>query len=197
MPLEQEAPKPVGVILAGGQGTRMAGQDKGLLEHKGRTFAEHLYHTLKPACELVAVNCNRHPDRYHAFADDLFADASDPAIENVGPLAGILTSLRRYPNRLLLFTPCDTPLLTERYADLMLSSNLASIARFAMAKDKPHYLHCLLTSEYLPALEDYLALGRRSVHGWLAAIKAEPVVFQRNAQMFSNVNSPSDLQKMH
>jgi molybdopterin-guanine dinucleotide biosynthesis protein A len=45
-------------------------------------------------------------------------------------------------------------------------------------------------------LQDYLDGGRRSVHGWLATVKAVPVDFDDAPDQFVNVNCEDDQRRL-
>ena len=50
--------KPPGVILAGGQATRMGGGDKGLLSLGGKPLLQHVVDRLAPQVSEIALNAN-------------------------------------------------------------------------------------------------------------------------------------------
>ena len=82
--------KPLGVILAGGQATRMGGGDKGLLQIGGQSLLSHVINRLAPQVDGLALNANGDPGR--------FADLGLPVLPDTiegfaGPLAGVLAGL--------------------------------------------------------------------------------------------------------
>ncbi|MEQ4583771.1 MAG: NTP transferase domain-containing protein, partial [Pantoea agglomerans] len=44
-----------GIILAGGQGRRMGGQDKGLVQLDGRPLYQHVLERLRPQVDIVMI----------------------------------------------------------------------------------------------------------------------------------------------
>lgn len=82
--------RPLGVILAGGQATRMGGRDKGLLMLGGRPLLAHVIDRLSPQVAGMALNANGDPDRFSGFGLPVLPDsvAGFP-----GPLAGVLAGL--------------------------------------------------------------------------------------------------------
>lgn len=106
---------PVGLVLAGGQSTRM-GQDKGMLDYHGKPQAEYLAEVLASSgLEDVAISANGgqydylpypvHPDRVQGF----------------GPLGGLATTMAAYPGRALFVVACDLPFVTKRSMEVLLS----------------------------------------------------------------------------
>ena len=52
------------VILAGGQGRRMGGADKGLVEYRGRPLIEWVLEVLTPQVDELVISANRNLDTY-------------------------------------------------------------------------------------------------------------------------------------
>lgn len=96
------------LLLAGGRGSRMGGQDKGLIDWQGLPLIAHLHALVRPLSDDLIISCNRNHDRYRAYADQLVSDA-DTSFP--GPLAGIRAALQIARHPWLLVLPCDTPAL--------------------------------------------------------------------------------------
>ena len=114
---DDSSPLPCSILLlAGGRGQRMGGQDKGLLEWQGQPLIAHLHHLVRPLTDDLIISCNRNPDRYTPYADQLVSDGST---DFPGPLAGIRAGLNAARHEHLLILPCDVPHLDARLlADL-------------------------------------------------------------------------------
>jgi molybdopterin-guanine dinucleotide biosynthesis protein A len=82
--------RPLGVILAGGQATRMGGGDKGLLPLGEDTLLDHVIDRLSPQVDAIALNANGDPARFDAFGLPVVPDSIDGF---PGPLAGVLAGL--------------------------------------------------------------------------------------------------------
>ncbi|MCX7558801.1 molybdenum cofactor guanylyltransferase MobA [Sulfitobacter sp. F26204] len=82
--------QPVGVILAGGQATRMGGGDKGLLFLGGQTLLRRVIDRLEPQVAGLALNANGDPARFAPFGLPVLADPIDGF---AGPLAGVLAGM--------------------------------------------------------------------------------------------------------
>ena len=74
-----------GVVLAGGQGSRMGGVDKGLVPFRGRPLVEHVIERLRPQVDTILINANRNPEAYAAFGHPVISDEIEGF---AGPLAG-------------------------------------------------------------------------------------------------------------
>lgn len=82
---------PVGVILAGGRGTRMGGVDKPLLPINGRPMLSRVIDRLAPQVEGLVLSANGDPARFQSFGLPVVADTIEGF---AGPLAGILAGMR-------------------------------------------------------------------------------------------------------
>ncbi len=105
------------LLLAGGRGQRMGGQDKGLLPWHGQPLIAHLHATVRPLTDDLIISCNRNNERYAVYADRLVTDDSS---DFPGPLAGIRAGLAvaRHPHLLVL--PCDVPQVDRTLLQSML-----------------------------------------------------------------------------
>ncbi len=81
---------PPGVILAGGQATRMGGGDKGLLPLGEATILDHVLDRLAPQAGALALNANGDATRFARFGLPVLPD---PVEGFPGPLAGVLAGL--------------------------------------------------------------------------------------------------------
>ena len=80
----------VGIILAGGSGTRMGVADKALVNIRGRTMLERVIERLKPQVEQLVLSANGDPARFAAFGVPVVPDSA----LGLGPLAGLLAGMR-------------------------------------------------------------------------------------------------------
>ncbi|MGR3634859.1 MAG: molybdenum cofactor guanylyltransferase MobA [Shimia sp.] len=82
--------QPLGVILAGGQATRMGGGDKGRLMLGDRSILSHVIDRLEPQVAGLALNANGDGTRFDDLGLPVIADDLDGF---AGPLAGVLAGL--------------------------------------------------------------------------------------------------------
>lgn len=154
------------VLLAGGQGSRLGGRDKGLMVWRGEPVAAHLACVAKQLTSEVLISCNRNRAVYQQWADRLVADDA-PGFP--GPLAGILAGLRACSGTHMLVLPCDMPQL-----DAELLERLLELARcqpdrpcLARAGEQWHPLLAVIPRELLPDLQSAWDEGQRSPMRWL------------------------------
>jgi len=184
-----------GLVLAGGLGRRMGGQDKGLVELAGRPMVEYVLGALRPQVGPLLINANRNLDRYAAFGHTVVPDTLDGF---QGPLAGVLAGMRRLESAFLVTAPCDAPLLAADLVPRLLRACLASDADIAVASDgarqQPVFL--LLCARVAPSLERYLAAGGRKIDAWFADLRVAEADLSDRADTFVNVNDPGERQRV-
>ena len=171
---------------------RLGGRDKGLIDDQGETFVSTLTRLLRPHCRRILLSCNRNLAEYAAIGDVLVRDQL-PDFQ--GPFAGIYSAALQTDADFLLICPCDTPGLDNRFVERMLADlRSASASRVAHDGIRSQQLHLLLKRAQALSCGDYLRQGGRSVYDWLMPLQPEFVDFSDCADMFHNINTPSDLQ---
>ena len=179
------------VILAGGEGRRMGGEDKGLIQLAGRSMVEHALARIRPQVGRVIINANRNRATYARLGHPVF---SDDLNDFQGPLAGVATALAQIDTPLLLTLPCDSPVPPADLAERLYRALQEQQADIAVAHDgrRMHPVFALLRRELLASLQDYLAAGDRKIDLWFERHHCIAVDFSDEADAFLNVNSPDD-----
>ncbi|MFM2434325.1 MAG: hypothetical protein RL063_304 [Pseudomonadota bacterium] len=187
-----------GVILAGGQGRRMADAvsqkavEKGLVHFLGQPMVAHVAQRLAPQVSQVFINANHHIATYAALGYPVITDTI-PGY--AGPLAGLHAGIKIAKSPYVLTVPCDSPLMPLDLADRLLSALLANDADIAISKTgtQVHPVFCLCKQNLLGHLEHYLENGGRKFDAWYAPLKFVEVAFDDNPNAFANINTPADL----
>jgi len=179
------------VILAGGQGRRMGGRDKGLLEFNGRPLVEILIEQLERQGLAVLINANRNQQRYRRYGYPVVSDELD---DYQGPLAGFAAAMAAVATRFILTLPCDSPLLAEDYAARFMRRQIEAHTAIVVASDGERLqpVHALIEVAQLPGLQAFLAGGERKIDRWYAACGYAEADFSDCAEMFRNINTPED-----
>ena len=184
-----------GLILAGGQGSRMGGADKGLLPFQGRPLVAWTLDRLAPQVAQVVISANRNKAEYAALGPAVVGDVDPDSYD--GPLAGVLAGLLSCATALLAVVPCDSPQFPEDLVEklaLAMTISHAPLA-YAVTSIRTHPVFMLCQRKVLPALEDYLAQGHRKIACWQEELNAVKVMFPDEAA-FANINTPQDLEKI-
>lgn len=101
-------PKIFGLILAGGYSRRM-GQDKAYLKFHGKPQIEHVFDLLGKYCTEIFLSKRKDQKAYKHF--NCIND--DSQFSNHGPLGGILSAMKEYPEADWLVMACDLPFVTD------------------------------------------------------------------------------------
>lgn len=183
-----------GLILAGGEGRRMGGADKGLLLLDGEPLAARVAARLKPQVDALLLSANRNLEAYRALGFEPLTDTVTDGERTAGPLAGVLAGLAACDTDWLLTAPCDSPDLPPDLAERLLAGAESQGARAALAATDAgaHPVFMLVRRELQGDLRDFLAGGGRRIRDWQLRVGAVTVRFPDEAA-FANINAPDDL----
>lgn len=179
------------VILAGGRARRMGGEDKGLIELKGRPLLDYIISALRLQVGEILVNANRNLDRYRAFGYPVVEDIMG---DYFGPLVGMATGMQATGKPYLLTLPCDSPLVPAQLAAMLYRGLQTEQAELSVAHDgvRMQPVFALLDCQLLPGLLDYLNEGGRKIDTWYAQHRLALVDFSAAPETFLNLNTPED-----
>ena len=184
-----------GLILAGGEGRRVGGRNKGLLVCHGKPLVQHVLEILLPQVSRVMISANRDLETYRSYGAPVYRDET-PWLGQ-GPLAGLASCAAHVAadTGTLMVVPCDTPLLPENLVSRLyeaLQSDAQYEIAYAATPARNHYSVFLCRPEINAALAQHIAAGRLSLNSWIARHRNIRVLFD-DEQAFSNMN---DLQTL-
>ncbi len=207
-----------GLVLAGGQGSRMGGVDKGLLPLLGQPLAQWCAQRLAAQVGQVLINANQNRAVYESWGWRVVADLPDGDVPSsneatsqeapasplfAGPLAGFAAGLTACTTPWLLTVACDTPRFPADLAQRLLQAAHSQNALIAMActpanaafgsnKPVPQPAFCLLHHSLAASVQQFVQQGGRKIRQWTAQHATTMVVFDE-ADAFYNANTPADL----
>ena len=184
--------KITGVVLAGGQGSRMGGVDKGLQEFRGKPMVAHALERLQPQVDEILINANRNAEAYARFGHRVIADEIEGF---AGPLAGFERGLAHASGDLVATVPCDSPFLPRDLVARLREALERDDAQVAVAKtlDQAHPVFCLMRRDVHESLRQFLASGQRKIDRWYPQLRATLVAFDDEADAFMNINTREEL----
>lgn len=179
-----------GIVLAGGQGRRMGGVDKGLQPLRGRPMVAWAIERLAPQVDEILLNANQNSEAYARFGYRVVPDALGGF---AGPLAGLHAGLQAASQPLVVTVPCDSPFLPLDLVDRLKSSLGKSDLAVAKTGNQAHPVFALVRRCVLPHLEAYLAGGGRKIDAWYATLAVVEVFFDDQPDAFRNINTVDEL----
>lgn len=191
-----EKPAITGLILAGGQGSRMEGSDKGLVLFNGLPLVLHAIERLGPQVEHLLINANRNTDIYGGFDLPVVSDAPNPQGEAfAGPLAGLLAGFEAATTDWIVTVPCDSPAFPADLVERLLAVAKANpCAHLVVARTsvQTHPVFMLAHRDLQQQLAAFLASGERKMGFWQKQNGALFADFPDEAA-FANLNTPAEL----
>ncbi|HJP65423.1 MAG TPA: molybdenum cofactor guanylyltransferase [Actinomycetota bacterium] len=188
-----EGPPLAGVVLCGGGSTRM-GRDKALIEIDGVPLFQVVAHRLAHAAWPVFLA----PGRTGRLGEVGYPNLTD-AEPDAGPLGGIVSALRASPHDRVAVVAVDMPFASGDVFRLLADRIGEANAAVPVTSDGPQPLHAVFARSALPALEQALVDGSRSVKGALQTLQVRMVgpdewhSADPSGRFAVNVNRPEDL----
>jgi len=181
-----------GVILAGGQSSRM-GSNKALLPYRGGRFIESIYHTLSGLFAEVLLVTNS-PEQYAFLNCRTVADR----YAGMGALAGLHAGLHGSRSSHIFAVACDMPYLNETLIRALLARRHLAEVVIPESANGLEPLHAVYGKGCLPAMEQSLGTGKRRIVSFFPRIRVQTFTSDLVANIvgdfssFSNINTPAD-----
>lgn len=189
------------IILSGGRGSRMQGQDKGWVIHQGEALIAQVIKNLRalnPAIPIV-ISANRNINKYRSLGVEVIEDVHK---NFQGPLEGIVSVMQNsvnQPQKGWLTWPVDSPSCPDLYLHKMQLQNKQQVCvAYQSQSQQYHYAHLTLAVEKLNEVEAYLKTGKRSIHGFIKTFTPNSnlvniVQFDDAPLIWKNLNKPDDI----
>jgi molybdopterin-guanine dinucleotide biosynthesis protein A len=187
-----------GVILAGGQATRMGGGDKGLRVVGGQTLLAHVLDRLRPQVGAIVLNANGDPARFAEWGLPVVADSLP---DWPGPLAGVLAGMDWAAAQgadAVISVAADTPFFPrDLVAQLQAAAGPSGLALAATREGGKLYRQPTFGLWPVALRDDLRAAlmgGLRKVVLWTDAHGAGTAEFGTDPfDPFFNINTPDDI----
>lgn len=192
--LDTTIPSPIpacsGIILAGGQATRMGGLDKGWVEWRGVPLIQHVLNRLLPQVDEVVISANRSLDQYQALGHAVVTDQNE---NFAGPLAGIAAGLAVCRHDWALVVACDSPQLPiDLLRQLWIGSDNSHLVLLHDG-EQLQPLFMLIHRQLLPSLQQAIARQQHKVGQWAQA-QSPTIMHIHTPECFVNLNTLADLE---
>ena len=185
-----------GVILAGGQSSRM-GSNKALLPYRGGRFIEAIHRQLReifPEVILVTNNPEQYPFLPCLKVPDLFPE--------MGALAGIHAGLNHSRTERVFAVACDMPFLDSGLIRFIAGRPDRFDVVVPESENGLEPLHARYGKGCLRAMEECLREGRKRIASFYPQVTVEYVgaadmaAFDPRLASFSNINTPEDYYRL-
>lgn len=180
-----------GLILSGGESSRM-GQDKSLINYHGKPQTEFLYDLVKSFLPNTFVSVRK--DRPVSFTDQVIEDQ----FESRGPINGILSAMKLYPDKSWLVLACDLPLISVKtIAQLIQERDVTKYATAFATKESglPEPLVAIWESSASAGLiRHHLEEGRNCPRKFLINTDIK-LIYPNNDLELYNANNPEEYQQ--
>jgi len=180
------------VVLAGGRGRRMQGEDKGLIDIAGQPLIRYVLDRIRPQVQHIVISANRNQSRYEKLG---YPVISDTTTNFSGPLAGIACAMQQSNSDYLLVVPCDAPQLPDDLVQrLTMALRTTDGAKVAMCHDGKRLqpLFALLQTDLAPTLNEALNAGHCKAGRWLSEQPHAIAHYADNSSAFLNINTLQD-----
>jgi molybdopterin-guanine dinucleotide biosynthesis protein A len=178
-----------GIILAGGQNTRM-GTDKALIQFNGKTLLENAIEICRPVCQTIIISSNN--SDHENFGYQIIPDE----IKNCGPLGGIYSCLKKSDTDWNVVISVDSAFVTSDFIEFLISAigDFDAIIPYHSIAKEP--LIGLYRKECLPEMEKMLVNGKYKMQHLLENIKPKfvdsDIWLEKYPGLFTNLNRPED-----
>ena len=178
------------VILAGGQGSRLGGVDKGLIQLRQISLVQHVLNRIEPQVAEIIISANRNLDIYTNLGYPVYTDEiSDFA----GPLAGILKALQHCHSEWLLTIPADSPFIANDLAQRLIQNVGNNKIAIAHDGERLQPTFSLIHKSLESSLEGFLQKGERKTRLWMQQQSHAVVDFSDQTDAFININTQDEL----
>ena len=178
------------VILAGGQGSRLGGVDKGLIPLQQIPLVQHVINRVQPQVAEIVISANRNIKDY---ADLGFSVYEDDISDFAGPLAGILKALQQCQSEWLLTVPADSPFIAGDLAQRLSQDINDNKIVIAHDGERLQPTFALIHKSMENSLNDFLVKGERKTRVWMQQQPYAIVDFSDQADAFININTEEEL----
>lgn len=181
--------KRTGIILAGGESSRMNFIDKGLIEISGKPCILHIIEALKSTVDSIIIISNN--SEYKKFGYDVFPDK----YLKKGPMGGIFSGLTHSKTDTNIIVACDMPHLNSKIFNTILTYS-----------DKNELVIPIINKRYQPLCGIYKKSILNKVEQSILSDKlklrflideSDSLILEHSVfteELFVNINTPKELE---
>ena len=179
------------LILCGGKGARLGGQDKPLLSLRSDKIIDHLLTHLEPQTGEIVISCSRNVARYEAYELRIVVDESP----DEGPLGGLQSAFKAIDTEWALTCPGDTPFLTRELVTRLSDDAERQGVAVPFSDNERQNLCLLINRKRRDDLVEFYEQGGRAVKRWLDIASIQSTDLSDLGSSFFNINTASELEE--
>ncbi len=183
----------IAVILCGGESTRM-GKNKALLHYHKIPQYQYLSNLCHNLDLEVFLSCKTSQVPNFKASNNFVID--EEQFENAGPMTGLLSAMKAFPNAAILLLACDYPYLNESAIEKLVKafgSNQKSVCYFNKQSQMNEPVLAIYHPSNKKLLEEAYRAGTHSLQQILKGIK--PVRVEPNeAKIIKSFDTPADFE---
>lgn len=182
-----------GILLAGGNSKRM-GREKGLVPIGNAMMYQYPLRVLESLTDKLLISTCKTLDieeNHQQVCDE---------IPGIGPMGGLYTCLKHSDSDVNLVLPYDLPLVNrDLFQYLLPYSSEYSVVLPAMEPGKPEPLCGIYSKAVLPVIQQMIQEKNYAIHQLLQWVDSRIIIVEPSLpffheKLFSNVNTPADLE---
>jgi len=182
-----------GIILAGGKSSRM-GQNKALMRIGDKTLIEYVYDIINAFTPEIIIssntedysflNCKTIPDIY----------------QNIGPIAGIYSSLKNSKYHKNIVISCDTPFVSSAIISELIKASNGYDITISKSNNFIEPLIGIYNKNILENLEDSISKKKYSIQKFIYSsnhkiIDIDKTILEESKNSFININNQKEFLK--
>jgi len=181
-----------GIILSGGKSSRM-GTVKGLAKFQGKPLISYAIKALEPIVDTIIIGANSEL-AYKEFGFDIVEDE----LKNIGPIGGILSTLRYSKTANNIILSCDMPYVrTDLLSYLYQNGKDYDVVVAAHGDNKLEPLCGFYSRNTIIDIEASIEEGNYKLQDFFnkvnfKALRVDSMPFYTK-DLFVNINKPEDL----
>lgn len=191
-----------GIILAGGKSQRF-GKNKALVDLHGKTLVKWVIEAIDCVVDEVLLSLSYESDvlEFREIVDEKVIIVKDIK-PNLGPISGLLSSLKEAKGEYTAVAPCDSPFIRPELYTILFEKAKEYDGAVPFLNDYWEPLHAVYkTDSFLESLEKLLSHGKKrpvEAYPYLdikKLMQKEIKIVDPNLLTFFNINTKNDLAK--
>ena len=177
------------IVLCGGRGSRLDGQDKPLLALDEKRLLDWICERLEPQVSEIVISCSRNVGIYESLHHPLAIDKE----LNLGPLAGLTEAFAHVRTEWAFTTPGDTPFIAEDIVSRLRTDAKTRGVAVPTVNGVRQNLCLLIDAKHREQLTEFHSCGGNAVKHWLDEIGVQSTDLSSIEDSFLNINTHEDL----